>query len=347
MGRAVYPRWRLRPVGAMLACVTAGSFARWVRRLRAAVVRRLFAQPDGRIGVAPGSGEILIESLVELDAQLARIDAPGTSDDDLRSGLARLRLALPEAERLRNLDPFSKAYAEGVLALVEGIRGSVYTHEREGLDIDVEHELRWGFPYGTQSYATVGGYLIAYGHLIRAMQLPAGATILEVGCGTGSLSHHLTRMGYRLTCVDWNESNLELIRRATAGLAFPAATVRADMNAFAPAQRYDAVLFFESLHHCLAHAALLERVKGWLAPDGRLVLAAEPILPAEHPVLPYPWGPRLDGESLRAIRRFGWMELGFTEGYLFALLERLGWKWERARSAESHWGDVIVARPSA
>lgn len=330
----------------MLGRVSAASLARWVRRLGAAAAgRSAAAAATAGVGVPSGSDEILIESLADLDAQLARIDAPGTSDDDLRRGLARLRLSLPEAERLRRLDPFSPAYAAAVLALVEGIRGSAYTHDREGLEIDVEHELRWGFPYGTQSFATVGGYLIAYGHLIRAMQLAPGATILEVGCGTGSLSEHLVRMGYRLTCVDWNESNLELIRRAGAGRAFPAATLRADMNALAPAERYDAVLFFESLHHCLGHAALLERVKGWLAPGGRLVLAAEPILPAEHPVMPYAWGPRLDGESLRAIRRFGWMELGFTEGYLFALLERLGWTWERFRSAESHWADAIVARP--
>lgn len=287
---------------------------------------------------------ICIESLAELDAHLARIDRPETPDDELRRELARLRLEVPEAKRLRRLDPFSQPYRDAVLELLEGIRGSKYTHEREGLDIDVEHELRWGFPYGTQSFSTVGGYLIAYGHLIRAMELPPGARILEVGCGTGSLSQHLARMGYRLTCVDLNESNLELIRRATAGLPVPAATLRADMNELSPAEPQDAVVFFESLHHCLGHAALLERVKGWLAPGGRLVLGAEPVVAGEQPVVPYPWGPRLDGESLRAIRSFGWMELGFTEAYLFELLERAGYTWERRRSPESHWADVILAR---
>ena len=290
------------------------------------------------------SNEIRIERLDDLDAHLARIERPGTSDDELRRELARIRLEVPEVARLRALDPFSPDYRKAVLELVEGLRGSVYTTEREGLDIDVENELRWGFPYGTQSFATVGGYLIAYGHLIRSMQLPPGAEILELGCGTGSLSQHLARMGYRVTCVDLNRSNLELIRRATAALPVPAVTLRADLNDFAPAHPVDAVVFFESLHHCLAHALLLERARDWLKPGGILVLGAEPILATEIPVLPYPWGPRLDGESLRAIRRFGWMELGFTEAYLFALLERTGWVWQRSRSAESHWADAIVAR---
>lgn len=294
--------------------------------------------------VSPPS-EIVIGSLAELDAHLAPIDRPDTPDDELRRELARLHLDLPEAVRLRRLDPFSTPYRDAVLALLEGIRGGAYAQEHEGLDIEVEHELRWGFPYGTQSFATVGGYLIAYGHLIRAMELPPGARILKVGCGTGSLSQYLARMGYRLTCVDLNASNLELIRRATAGLAVPASVVRADMNELSPAQLQDAVVFFESLHHCLDHAALLERVKGWLAPGGRLVLGAEPIVSGQPPVVPYPWGPRLDGESLRAIRRFGWMELGFDEAYLFELLGRTGYTWERRRSPESHWADVIVARP--
>lgn len=101
-----------------------------------------------------------VESLAELDAHLARIDRPETPDDELRRELARLRLEVPEAKRLRRLDPFSQPYRDAVLELLEGIRGSKYTHEREGLEIDVEHELRWGFPYGTQSFVTLGACVI-------------------------------------------------------------------------------------------------------------------------------------------------------------------------------------------
>lgn len=287
-----------------------------------------------------------IESLDELDGLLARIESPGTSDDSLRQQLGRLRLVLPETLALRDVDPFSADYRARMLALFETVRGSAYVLEREGLSIDLEHELRWGFPYGTQSHATVGGYLIAYGHLIRSLALPPGAEILELGCGLGSLSYHLARMGYRLTCVDTNESNLELVQRMTAGMARPPRTVRADMAGLAPERRYDAVLFFESLHHCLEHAALLEKVRDWLAPGGLLALGAEPVIPEPDDHIPYPWGLRLDGESLRAIRRFGWLELGFTEPYLFELLVRTGWSVERRRSPESHWADVILARPA-
>ena len=173
--------------------------------------------------------ELVVRSLADLDAHLARIDRPDTPDDELRRELARLRLDLPEAARLRRLDPFSKPYRDAVLALLEGIRGTPYTQEREGLDVDVEHELRWGFPYGTQSFATVGGYLIAYGHLIRAMELPPGARILEVGCGTGSLSQHLRERGLNVLGVDfdsrtvrkWNQKGFQALYGDAEDPEFP------------------------------------------------------------------------------------------------------------------------------
>jgi hypothetical protein len=72
------------------------------------------------------------------------------------------------------------------------------------------------------------------------------------------------------------------------------------------------------------HRETLRRSLHFLKEDGILVLAAEPVVIEPSEVVPCPWGPRLDGETLRAIRRFGWMELGFTETYLYELLSPFG-----------------------
>ena len=103
---------------------------------------------------------------------------------------------------------------------------------------------------------------------------------------------------------------------------------------------FDAVLFFESFHHCTDHLALLTNLDRIVARSGRILFAAEPI-EEEYYV---PWGLRLDGESLWAIRRNGWFELGFRTSYFSEALRRSGWSAQRADCPELPSGRIFVAR---
>jgi hypothetical protein len=58
---------------------------------------------------------------------------------------------------------------------------------------------------------------------------------------------------------------------------------------------------------------MLERLRRLVRPGGLLVLAGEPVGDFEMP-----WGVRLDGQSLYAMRKHGWLELGFETSYLGA-----------------------------
>ena len=81
---------------------------------------------------------------------------------------------------------------------------------------------------------------------------------------------------------------------------------------------FDAVLFYESFHHCSDHRGLIAKLAGILNSGGKIFFAAEPIFDG----FPVPWGVRVDGESLWAIRQNGWLELGFQESYFVRTLLR-------------------------
>ncbi len=104
-------------------------------------------------------------------------------------------------------------------------------------------------------------------------------------------------------------------------------------------RQWDAVVFFECFHHCADHHALIKGLDKIVAPNGKIIFAAEPILDE----FPMPWGLRLDGESLWAIRNFGWCELGFQETYFRQLMEKHGWLLNKHVCSDTPWGTVFIA----
>jgi 2-polyprenyl-3-methyl-5-hydroxy-6-metoxy-1,4-benzoquinol methylase len=292
-----------------------------------------------------------ITNMEELRAILQRIEERcARGHGDLRDQLAAVVFRPGSVRMLQALNPFSPEYRAEVARLYESIAGQKYDVASEGLDHDdIANRVRWRTPFG-QPPAIVGQYLMAYGHIVKRLDLPLGGNILELGPGEGSLSEIFARMGYSLTAVDANQSACRITRGAIQGLGTLGTqhtVVCADFSTMeiGDGQTYDAIVFFESLHHATDHAALLSKLKAHLKPGGVIAFGAEPIQ-KRSPTLPYPWGPRLDGESLRAMMTFGWMELGFTNGYFFRLLHGLGFDWRRYRLPASNWSDVVIAKPS-
>jgi len=102
-------------------------------------------------------------------------------------------------------------------------------------------------------------------------RLPAGASVLDVGCGCGvPVARSLAAAGHAVTGVDLSDVQIERARQLV-----PAATfVRADANAVDfPAASFDAVVCLYSLIHMPldAQRRLLSRVANWLKPGGWLL----------------------------------------------------------------------------
>jgi 2-polyprenyl-3-methyl-5-hydroxy-6-metoxy-1,4-benzoquinol methylase len=236
-------------------------------------------------------------------------------------------------------DPWSDEYRQHWLSVYRELTGHDYQVENEAADFDLATLIENPFPYSTKNPQIVGEQLIGIGSLIRAMALPANASVLEMGPGWGNTTLALAQMGYRVTALDIEPKFCRLIEARADKLGVHVETVCSDYFAISNlGRKFDAVLFYESFHHCADHLRLLDEVARVLSPEGRLALAGETIDEA----LPYPWGINWNGEAIWQIMTNGWFELAFRESYLLSTLDRRGWRTHKHRG-EMAVADVYVA----
>jgi len=221
-------------------------------------------------------------------------------------------------------DPFSPEYRAAVAKNHE-IYASIDAYkpaEHESARLDTTGmAVADQFPFSSGDPATVGRYIAGIGFLLSNMGLPKGSTVVEFGCGWGHLALIMARAGLRVRCVDIEPTFVQLIN---TGAEKEKLDVVAQVGNFGvwpvDAQGADGVVFFEAFHHALDHLKVCGQVRDGLKPGGKLFLCGE----AVYPTFEWPWGLRLDGHAVWAIRSFKWMELGFNEAYLIKLLNRCG-----------------------
>ena len=106
-------------------------------------------------------------------------------------------------------------------------------------------------------------------------QLADGQDILELGCGWGSLTLWMAEQfrNSKITGVSNSTSQRAFIeaRAAQRGLG-SVRIVTSDMNSFAAEGRYDRVVSVEMFEHMRNWEVLLERIAGWLKPEGKLFI---------------------------------------------------------------------------
>ena len=245
--------------------------------------------------------------------------------------MTTLMLDAPGTRRLAGMDPFSPQYHQAVLDLYLSLRGRPdggYLPERDEAPPAPVPEDVWSHlpPWGFRDLGMVGEHLYAWGHILHHLGLPPGGSVLEYGPGSGQLLLMLARMGFRACGVDVDAVALEGISRQAAGMKLEVPVERALFGEGFGDERFDGIVFYEAFHHALDFQRLLRRLHDRLKPGGRVVLCGEPVVLTEFPGIPYPWGPRLDALSVFCMHRFGWMELGFTHGFLLEAARRAGWR---------------------
>ena len=256
------------------------------------------------------------------------------SDDAMRRLFGNFRMDL--SGELPD-DPFSPEYSAVQDRIYQVISGRTYSLANERTPFDPAKFEHRPFPYHLNSTSTAGHHLLAIGFLLCKLQLPAGARVVEFGAGWGNTTMELARSGLDMTAVDIEPGFCELIRRRAAQHALNVTVVEADFFwADTVTEPYDAAIFFECFHHCNDHMRLLRALHRVVKPGGHVYLASEPIFPA----YPVPWGVRMDGEALWAMRNFGWLELGFDAAYFHEALARTGWRGTRHVCQDAYWASV-------
>jgi len=109
--------------------------------------------------------------------------------------------------------------------------------------------------------------------LLQTTLLPSLTTVLDIGCGTGSLSLVLTDLGHTVTGVDFSP---EMIARATEKATHATSPIQfrvmdASQPDF-PAQHFDAIVCRHLLWALPQPEDALQRWVELLKPQGRLIL---------------------------------------------------------------------------
>jgi len=105
---------------------------------------------------------------------------------------------------------------------------------------------------------------------VIASAVPAGARLLELGCGTGRMTHPLLARGFDVTAVDESPRMLERVRGART-VCSPIETLDLD-------ERFDAVLLASFLVHAgdpRVRQGLLRTCRRHVADDGCVLIQRE------------------------------------------------------------------------
>ena len=105
--------------------------------------------------------------------------------------------------------------------------------------------------------------------------LAGGRSILELGCGWGSLSLWMARQfpNSQVTAVSNSQAQREYIEWEAAVRGLKNLRVAAaDMDVFDPERQFDRIVSVEMFEHVMDWRELMTQVRSWLAPDGRFFM---------------------------------------------------------------------------
>ena len=154
--------------------------------------------------------------------------------------------------------------------------------------------------------------LIDFGYVLQLLDLRAGMSMCELGCGSGWMTRFAARQGVHAEGYDISPEMIEIARELAEQEGLDIRFEAADMEELDLGRRFDACLLYDALHHTPRADLVFATARRALRPGGQLLLA-EPN-----------WKHRFQGRE--ASDEYGTTELGYTPRRLKGLLREAGFR---------------------
>jgi 2-polyprenyl-3-methyl-5-hydroxy-6-metoxy-1,4-benzoquinol methylase len=227
-----------------------------------------------------------------------------------------------------------------------------------GLKYDISNELTStkqegdsfsrGFPWVTNNLDVIASHYAGLTQVFDSMskyKVQSANEVIEFGSGWFNLAIPLSKIGFNVTAVDIDNGFLSRGSAVAKSENLSIDTINSDFLEVRNkvSKKFDIAIFQSSFHHCLDFDLLLTYLQNDLLNDnGMIFLFSEPI----NNSYSFPWGLRYDGESLWAIVKNGWLELGFRLDFFSTKVLEKGYFITRISAIKPFIGEGYLLRKS-
>ena len=186
-------------------------------------------------------------------------------------------VSIDEQKNLHNKEAFIKAMDDSPIALVPDLANEQhYEIPAEFYDLCLGSNKKYSSCFWEKNTSNLDeAEDISLKLTAEHANLEDGMSVLELGCGWGSLSLWMASNfpNASITSVSNSASQkkyitIEAKKRGLTNLE----VITCDMNDFSTTKKYDRVISVEMIEHMRNHRRLFERIKNWLKPKGYFMM---------------------------------------------------------------------------